>query len=67
MKDLILYGQIYQYFEQICSKYQCGFRQDYNTQDCLLLMVEKGKEALDKGGFSGALLTNGCIQSFRLH
>ena len=49
---------MYKYFDQILSKYQCGFRQGYNTQHCLLMMVEKWKEALDKGGLGGALLTD---------
>ena len=49
---------MYKYVDQIFSKYQFGFRQGYNTQYCLLLMVEKWKEALDKGGLDGALLTN---------
>ena len=41
---------------QILSKYQRG--QGYNTQHCLLVMVEKWKEVLDKGGLGGALLTD---------
>ena len=49
---------MYKYFHQICSKYQCGFRQGYNAQYCLLVMGEKWKEALGKGGFSCALLTD---------
>ena len=27
-----MYDQMYKYFDQILSKYQCGFRQGYNTQ-----------------------------------
>ena len=53
-----MYDQMYKYFDQILSKYQCGFRQGYNTQHCLLMMVEKWKEALDQGGLGGALLTD---------
>ena len=49
-----MYDQMYKYFDQILSKYQCGFLQGYNTQHCLLMMVEKWKEALDKGGSGGA-------------
>ena len=48
---------MYKYFNQILSKYQFGFRQSYNIQHCLL-MIEKWKEALDKGGLCGALLTD---------
>ena len=39
---------MYKYFDQILSKYQCGFR--------LLVIVEKWKEVLDKEGLGGALL-----------
>ena len=53
-----MYDQMYKYFDQILSKYQWGFRQVYNTQHCLRMMVEKWKEALDKGGLGGALLTD---------
>ena len=52
-----MYDQMYQYFDQILSKYQYGFRQGYNTQHCLLMMIEKWKEALDQGGLGGALLS----------
>ena len=52
-----MFDQMYKYFDQILSKYQCGFRQGYNTQHCLLMMVEKWKEALGKGGLGGPLLT----------
>ena len=51
-----IYDQIYKYFHQIFSKYQCGFRKGYNTQHCLLMMIEKWKEALDKGGLGRALI-----------
>ena len=49
---------MHQYFDQIFSKYQCSFLEDYITQHCLLVMVEKQKEAIDKGRLGGALLTN---------
>ena len=51
-----IYDQMYKYFDQILSKCQCSFRQGYNTQYCLPVMVEKWKESLDKGSLGGALL-----------
>ena len=59
-----MYDQMYKYFDQILSKYQCGFCRGDNTQHLLLVTVEKQKETLDKGG---ALLTDlskafDCIQ-----
>ena len=53
-----MYDQIYKYFDQILSKYQCDFRRGCNTQHFLLEVVEKWKEALDKGGLGGAILTD---------
>ena len=53
-----MYDQMYKYFDQILSKYQCSFSPGYNTQYCLLVMVEKWKEALHKSGLGGELLTD---------
>ena len=53
-----MYGQMYKYFDQIISKYQCRFHQGYNSQHCLLMTVEKWKEDLDKGILGGAILTD---------
>ena len=53
-----LYLQIYDYFNGIFSKYLGGFRKGHNTQHCLLFMLEKLKEAPDKGLTTGILLTD---------
>ena len=53
-----MYYQMYKYFDQIYSKYQCGFRQVCNTQHCLPVIVKKWKEASDKDGLGGAILTD---------
>ena len=50
--------QISEYFETVFSKFQCGFRKGYSTQDCLLAMVENCKKALDQGNEYGTLLTD---------
>ena len=42
----------------ILSKYQCGFRKHFSSQQCLILMLEKWKQTLDSKGVSGALLTD---------
>ena len=46
------------YFEEILSKFQCGFRKGFSTQCCLLLMLEKWKGAVDNNQVFGALLTD---------
>ena len=52
------YNQIYKYFNHILSKWQCGFCKGFSTQHCLLVMTEKWRKCLDKGGISGAILTD---------
>ena len=39
-----LHRQISEYFEAVLSKFQCGFRKEYSTQDCLLAMAENWKK-----------------------
>ena len=61
-----MHRQISEYFETVLSRFQCGFRKEYSTQDCLLTMVENFKKALDQGNEYGALLSDlseafGCL------
>ena len=51
-------NQLSYYFENILSKFQCGFRKGIGAQECLLVLIEKWKRVLDKGGTCGALLTD---------
>ena len=53
-----IFQQISKSMEPLLSKYQCGFRKGYNTQYCLLAMLEKWKSSVDKGSSFGALLTD---------
>ena len=50
--------QLSTFFENILSRFQCGFRKGYNTQHYLLLMLEKCKLAVDNNEVFGALLTD---------
>ena len=45
-----------EYFVDLLSKYQCGFRQSYETQNCLLAMIEKQRKIRDKKGIFAAVL-----------
>ena len=56
--EKIMNKQLSIYFEEIFSKFQCGFRKGFSTQHCLLLMLEKWKRAVDNNKVFGALLTN---------
>ena len=42
--EKLLYQQMYDYFDNIFSKYLCGFRRGHSTQHCLLHMFEKLKK-----------------------
>ena len=56
--EKLLCEQIKIFIDPLLSKYQCGFRKGFSAQHCLLAMVEKWKNAVDKGKVFGALLTD---------
>ena len=56
--EKILYMQIYNYFNNIFSKYICGFRKGHSTRHCLLFMLENLRKALDNRLKIGILLTD---------
>ena len=47
--EKLIYKQLYDYFDDILSPSQCGFRNGHSTQHCLLVMLEQFKESVDKG------------------
>ena len=55
--ERLLHDQIYTYFSNFFSKYQCDFRKGYSAQHCLLAMTEKMKEARDSNKVCAAVLT----------
>ena len=56
--ERLMYDQMCKYFDEIFSKFQCGFRKGFSTQNCLLYMIQNWKKYLDQGGHYGALLTH---------
>ena len=56
--ERLIFNQINAFLDSKLSPYQRGFRKGYNSQYCLILMLEKWKNCIDKGGSSGALLTD---------
>ena len=56
--ERIIYFQINKYFDKKLSKFQCGFRKNFNAQHCLIVMIEKWKSGLDKKLNCGALMTD---------
>ena len=53
-----LYDQMSDFFEQILSNYQFGFRKGISAQQCLMVFIEKWKNVVDQKGVFCALLTD---------
>ena len=53
-----IYKQLSVFFENILSKYQCGFRKGFSAQHCLIPLIENWRASLDQGFAFGALLTD---------
>ena len=53
-----MFNQIEFFMEKNFSQYLCGFRKGYNSQYCLLYMLERWKRELDKHNVAGGLLTD---------
>ena len=43
-----MFKQIGGFMESFFSKYRCGFRKGFSTQQCLIALTEKWKSATDK-------------------
>ena len=56
--ERLLYDQIHDYFIDVLSPLQCGFRKLHSTQHCLLVLFEKWKMALDSKSKAGIILTD---------
>ena len=56
--ERIMQNQIYPYLNKIFSKYQCGFRNGFSAQHCLIAMIEKWRQSLDSGWQAAAVLTD---------
>ena len=56
--EKLMYNQLYDYFDTLFFQYQCGFREGFSAEHCLLAMIEKFEEAIDRENKFGALLTD---------
>ena len=54
----LLYDELSKYFDGLLATNQCGFWKGFSSQYCLLVMLEKFKEAIDRGYQFGALLAD---------
>ena len=46
------------FFDEVLSKYQCGFRREHGAQHCLIVLLEKWRISVDQGLEFGTLLTD---------
>ena len=53
-----MYNQIIIYIEKHLSPYLFGFRKGHSTEQCLNVIIERWKRALDQNKYVGAVLTN---------
>ena len=53
-----VYRQMSKFFDEVLSKYQCGFRSEHGAQHCLIALLEKWRISVDKGLEFGALATD---------
>ena len=65
--ERILFDQINEFFEEIFSKYLCGFRKGFSTQTALIRLLQKWQKCLDQKGVVGTVLIDlskayDCIQ-----
>ena len=56
--EKVICRQLSNHFNNILSKFQCGFRKGYSPQHCLLLIIGNWKKAVDNHKVFGAVLTN---------
>ena len=52
-----MFAQMSSFFDNFLSK-QCGFREGFSTQQCLLVLLEKWDGAVDSDRMFGALLAD---------
>ena len=53
-----MYNQMFSYIDKFLSPYLFGYRKGYSTEQCLTVMLEIWKKALDSKGTAGAILTD---------
>ena len=56
--DRCLCKQISTFFEDILSRYRCGFGKEHKAEHCLLPLIEKWKQNVDHRKSFGTLLTD---------
>ena len=53
-----MFEQISSYIENFLSPYLFGYRKGHSTEQCLIIMIETWKKAINNKGAAGAILTD---------
>ena len=61
--EKLLYDQLSKYFDSLLSTNQCGLRKGFSSYYCLLVMLEKFKEAIERRNQFGGTF-NRPLESF---
>ena len=54
--EKLIQPQIVDYVQNFLSPFLCGYRKGYSAQHALLLMLERWRVFIDKGGYGGGVL-----------
>ena len=56
--ERIMHDNMSDYFNDVLSKFQCGFRKGFGAQNCLLFMIETIRKTRDNHGVFTAVMTD---------
>ena len=56
--ERLMHDNMSDYFNDVLSKFQCGFRKGFGAQNCLLYMIETLRKTCDKHGVFAAVMTD---------
>ena len=58
LSDITSGKNFFSYIEKYLSPYLFGYRKGHNTEQCLIIMIETWKKALDENNVAEGILTN---------
>ena len=56
--ERLMHDNMSDYFNDVLSKFQCGFRKGFGAQNCLLFMIETIQNTRDNDGVFAAVMTD---------
>ena len=56
--EKLMHDNMSDYFNDVLSKFQCGFRKGFSAQNCLLYMIETIRKTRDNCGLFAAVMSD---------